>query len=211
MLNELTHKWSGLLLLLVLAILLEAQIGSSFFTEVLTLSLFTLSLAGSMLLSQPNNGWRTATLLIAGLWYVTSLATMMGAPLKAGSAIFAVILILGSLRATFRTLMSYKKPNVEVLLGAIYGYVLLIAAWAVLYLQIERSAPGSFNLAEGADFWSSFVYFSAVTMTTLGYGDVLPVSSIARVMAAFEAIVGVLYIAVMVGGIVGSYQSSEQE
>ncbi|WP_432653391.1 potassium channel family protein [Ruegeria atlantica] len=57
-----------------------------------------------------------------------------------------------------------------------------------------------------ADLWSASIYFSLVTLTPLGYGDILPVSAVARISAGFEAVSGVLYIAIMIGSIVGTYR-----
>ena len=52
------------------------------------------------------------------------------------------------------------------------------------------------------------LYYSIVTLTTLGYGDILPTNSLAMMAAGFESIVGVLYIAVMIGSIVGNLKAS---
>ena len=100
--------------------------------------------------------------------------------------------------------MRRGQGDVDTLLGAIFGYLLLAMAWAMLFIQIERWRPGSFSVPEGSDVWSSMLYYSIVTLTTLGYGDVLPISDLARMAAGFEAVIGVLYIAVMVGTIVGN-------
>jgi hypothetical protein len=64
-------------------------------------------------------------------------------------------------------------------------------------------------MALDSDIWSSVVYYSIVTITSLGYGDILPISPLARMVAGFEAIVGVLYIAIMIGSIVGKFQTSD--
>ena len=75
-------------------------------------------------------------------------------------------------------------------------------------VQIERSHPGSFLLPDGSDSWAIMLYYSLVTMTTLGYGDILPLTPLAMMAAGFEAVIGVLYIAVMVGSIVGNLKAN---
>ena len=87
-------------------------------------------------------------------------------------------------------------------------------AWAFLFSLLEVLQPGSFNLpelsAEPLDLaamevrrLSVFMYYSLVTLTTLGYGDITPVTPLARNLAAFEAVIGQLYIAILVARLVG--------
>ena len=59
--------------------------------------------------------------------------------------------------------------------------------------------------------WQVIVYYSYATLSTLGYGDVLPVTAWARSAATFEAVVGVLYTAVIVARLVGLYAAGEVE
>ena len=94
------------------------------------------------------------------------------------------------------------------LVGAICVYLLLGVIWALSYSVLELAVPGSFA---GFDAWSDrgwdseWLYFSFVTMTTLGYGDLLPVSAAARAMAYMQAVFGQFYIAILVAGLVGAY------
>ena len=97
--------------------------------------------------------------------------------------------------------------------GAISLYLLLGLLWAVTYAIVEMLSPGSFAgfsepLSQG---WSSeWLYFSFVTMTTLGYGDLTPVSASARTLAYMQAVFGQFYIAILVAGLVAAYISDRQ-
>jgi hypothetical protein len=86
--------------------------------------------------------------------------------------------------------------------------------WALTYSLLEAVIPGSFtglvDQAANAKWNPDWVYFSFVTLTTLGYGDILPVTFSARALAYFEAIVGQFYLAVLVAGLVGAYLSEKQ-
>ena len=93
--------------------------------------------------------------------------------------------------------------------GAIAVYMLLGLIWALGYVVVEVLSPGSFDLAgevlEGADRDSLFrpmVYLSFVTMTTLGYGDITPMSPVSRSLTTLQALVGQFYIAVLVARLV---------
>ncbi|MEM9191815.1 MAG: potassium channel family protein [Myxococcota bacterium] len=100
--------------------------------------------------------------------------------------------------------------NTEIDANKLYGvccvYLLAAFAWAFLYAAMERMVPGSFSLSEGStshDLVSEMVYFSVVTITTLGYGDVTPVSPIARTVSGLEALLGQGYLTVLVARLMG--------
>jgi len=100
------------------------------------------------------------------------------------------------------------------IVGAICVYLMLGVIWALCYALLEAMVPGSFEgLSEHAasSSWNpDWVYFSFVTLTTLGYGDILPQTYSARSLSFFEAIVGQFYLAVLVAGLVGAYLSEKQ-
>jgi hypothetical protein len=107
-----------------------------------------------------------------------------------------------------------KKVTFEVISGAICGYFLIGLTWAFVFSVLEKFNPGSFQLLEGQGATiSHFTYYSFVTLTTLGYGDITPLTTPARSLAVLEAITGQLYIAIMIAGLVGVYisQSIEKE
>ena len=87
--------------------------------------------------------------------------------------------------------------------GAIAAYLLLGAAYAHAYHITEILHPGSFAFPSGELFSAvDWIYFSFVTLTTVGYGDVTPVLPIARTLAVGEALTGQLYLAVMISRLV---------
>ena len=99
----------------------------------------------------------------------------------------------------------------DAVLGGLCGYFIAGAMWANLYAIIEILLPGSFVLsparAQDLASWQGrqalFSYFSLVTLTTMGYGDVVPVRPPATALAPLEAIFGQFYIAVVVAQLVG--------
>ena len=90
--------------------------------------------------------------------------------------------------------------------GAIAVYLMLGLIWAFAYSLIEYRFPGSFELPFDGELGGvamrQFVYFSFVTLTTLGYGDVTPVSSSAQTLTVLEALVGQLYLVILVAHLV---------
>lgn len=105
-----------------------------------------------------------------------------------------------------------EKISTDKIWGAICVYLLLGTAWALLYAMLERLRPGSFSMnvsagATTADQFAPFTYYSFVTLTTLGYGDVTPIAPAARTFSWLEAATGQLYIAVLVARLVGLHIS----
>ena len=101
----------------------------------------------------------------------------------------------------------------DVLYGAISVYLMIGLTWSVAYLLLENLYPGSFYIdaAHNPDGYlnlSDLLYYSYVTLTTLGYGDITLVTSQARSLAFLEAVCGVLYVAVLVARLVGSSLAS---
>lgn len=94
--------------------------------------------------------------------------------------------------------------------GSLCVYLLIGIAWAELYQLLHGFDPGSFSgieEQEGHALSWRFLYFSFVTLTTLGYGDVLPLTIYAQTLTAAETVVGQFYLAVLVAGLVSAYLS----
>jgi voltage-gated potassium channel Kch len=82
-------------------------------------------------------------------------------------------------------------------------------AWSFIFGVVESLNPGSFSIPdiEGISTSRSFLYYSFVTITTLGYGDITPVTSLARSLCVLEAVIGQLYLVVQVAWLVGVHVS----
>jgi hypothetical protein len=100
--------------------------------------------------------------------------------------------------------------TVEVLCASIAAYLMLGLMWTVAYWLVDQLTPGgafSFNTNRGAHSMNGFTgfYFSFITLSTVGYGDITPVSQAARWLAAMEAMTGLLYVAVLIARLVSLY------
>ena len=92
--------------------------------------------------------------------------------------------------------------------GSVCIYLLVAIVWAILYEFLELWTPGSFSgltASPGAPRFDEFLYFSLVTITTLGYGDTTPATPLAGTLAALEAVIGVFYTTVLVASLVGDF------
>jgi Ion channel len=110
-------------------------------------------------------------------------------------------------RALLGFIFTARVINMSVLLASMTVFIFLASMFVPVYNTIETLAPGSLidNVLGRPVQWQQVVYFSFITFATVGYGDILPVNPWTRALASFEGMVGVLYVATLVGRIVGMY------
>lgn len=129
------------------------------------------------------------------------------------------ILFLGYIVAlVIQALFQQRTITADSICASLCAYLLLGIAWAFIYALIEHQMPESFHISKahltdtdqlnvnGAHLGFA-IYYSFVTLSTLGYGDVIPVNSISRVFSYSEAVVGQIYLAVLVARLVGLHIS----
>ena len=106
-------------------------------------------------------------------------------------ALYAVLFF-----ALIHRLTRERPVTGELLYGLIAIYLQIALMFAILYEVIEKLSPGAFNASSGIAVldMGDFTYFSLITLTTVGYGDIYPLHPIARLLVTFEAVTGVLFI-----------------
>lgn len=121
-----------------------------------------------------------------------------------------VLFLFWSAALIVKSLFNNRSITFDSIFGAVCGYLFLGLGWAVVYSMIERFQPGSFqlspSLADDGDpprpLPHVLTYYSFVTLTTVGYGDISPISAATRTFSWMEAITGQFYLAVIVAGLV---------
>src|SRR5436190_2982497 len=106
--------------------------------------------------------------------------------------------------------------TVEVLCASVAAYLMVGLTWTVAYWLVDQLTPGgafSFNTGHEPQAMNGFtgLYFSFITLSTVGYGDITPVSRAARWLAAMEAMTGLLYVAVLIARLVSVYSSAKRD
>jgi uncharacterized membrane protein len=101
-------------------------------------------------------------------------------------------------------------------MGAVAGYLLLSVVFAIAYNLVECLAPGSFQMAavlsqHGEPQGQLFYYFSVVTLTTAGFGDITAVNPFARTLVMMEALIGQLYPAILIARLVSLHAETKRE
>ena len=158
---------------------------------------------------------------VLGLWMFSAslelVAFFKGDPNVLGwlmiiNELSSLVFLIGCIVFLLRFIFSADKVSTNSVFAATSSYLLLALIWAFAYHFVYKINPQAFNLPDQAfdTAWLKMVYFSLVTITTLGYGDIVPVSSFARMLAGVEAVVGQLYLAVLIAWLVGLTISNRQ-
>lgn len=107
-----------------------------------------------------------------------------------------------------RRVMASRRVTTDELYGAAAVYLLMGVTWTIAYLALEHVRPGSFVLPDSRPAtFPDLLYFSYVTLSTVGYGDIRPATDGARSLALLEAVSGVMYIAISVARLLGFHLS----
>lgn len=143
--------------------------------------------------------------MFVGIWssyWIKSIEIVMAAQ------ILGALFVGFAISCLIKFIFNEKEVTKDVIFAAVIVYLLMAIAWAFAYLILEFFQRGSFSYPAGQtpDYFH-FLYFSCVTITTLGYGDVLPLSQEASSLAILEAVTGQMYLVVVVAWLVGMHVS----
>jgi ion channel len=148
-----------------------------------------------------------AVVVSSGVALVTSVAAAIADQDRARGVTFVImaVLVVACPVAVVSRIVHHKEVTVETLLGAICVYVLIGLLFAYVDLAYQFIAGSSYFAQPGHHGPSDFVYFSFITMTTVGYGDLSPATGLPRTLAVLEALTGQVFLVVLVARLVAMY------
>ena len=153
---------------------------------VLALVLFGANLAASY---ATESSWVEALTMLAGIGYFS----------------WALVVVLDDVFFTDRV-------ESHTIVGSVCAYLLIGLLWGFAYGFLDVMVPGSFSGAlDETNLVTRFVYFSYVTLTTLGFGDITPVKPLAMSLVTLEAIVGQLFLTILVARLVGLHLAQRRD
>jgi hypothetical protein len=186
--------------------------------DIIVSVLLSLVLISAVLAVSSNGG----TLVVAVLLMIPAIAGRWINHFRPDLVPPAVFLVSGLVLVAFVmvNLLSFvlRAPSVnsEVLCASISAYLMLGLIFTMAYWLVDQLTPGgafSFNTKAGKQSMNGFnaFYFSFITLSTVGYGDITPLSRIARWLAALEAMTGLLYMTVLIARLVSLYSSPKSD
>jgi len=209
------HFWdqdSGLTSMLILLFVSNFLL-MPFFSERPVVSLlmrafwFFLLIAGITTLSKNKKHIKSLTFVPILFVLVSVLGYFLDNPLL-GYVDFLTTIAVLSLLTWMVLLKVFESGPITIhrVIGAIVAYMLIGNIWAFMYHFIYLQVPGSLQIPGITEYTAAspvtFLYFSFTTLTTTGYGDILPLNTLTRTLSNIEQLIGVLFPAVLIGRLV---------
>lgn len=207
------HRELILLLMLLLLMVMHPLLDHGTPQRLVLAGLMLLTLIVATVTVSQKESWFWAPLLLLVAAVVFGLAATFTKHWAFAATQWATLVLLFGV--IVGGLFSYLRSAREVTGAHLYTaatiYLLLAMLWFALYNLMEVLSPGSFMQGTSAlaDPRSELLYFSLVTLTTVGYGDIVPVAGVVRMLAALEAGAGVLYVAITVAVLVSAHKRRE--
>jgi voltage-gated potassium channel len=165
-------------------------------------------ITGILSIRSSNHIFKTGLGLTTGVIIIAFLSNLFDlAELDKLQLFLLLLFFIMTLKVAAKQALFSGEITINSIVGSICIYLLLGLIWALLYALISQYIPDAFsgiNHPEWKQAFPDFVYFSFVVLTTLGFGDLLPVSPIARFLVSMEAVFGVFYMAIVVSSLVGA-------
>ena len=166
--------------------------------------------------------WIYVLTLIIGVGAISGLAYSAyfdSAPIRLAGQMLGLALLGLTTFVMFNSLLHAEAVSQDTVIGGICVYLLIGLCFALSFILMTDLSPGALALgteplvrsaADSSAHSTTLLYFSFVTLTTLGYGDVRPIGELARMFCVAEALIGQLYLAVFVARLVALYVVSSQ-
>ncbi len=171
----------------------------------------------------------TALFAATGQGRTTAVAALLGIPAILGAfmtafgftsrflppgSLFGTVFMVYITVVILRSVIRAAKVTIDTLYGAVAAYVLLGISWGSMYFLVESFWPSSFTspIMPGTQISGpDFIFFSFVTLTTIGYGDIVPASGMAKSFVILEAVTGIMYPAVMIARLIALHSANPDE
>lgn len=173
------------------------------FTSVILSGLFAVSARRSMVL-----GILLATVAVAAQWLSFFWPAFTSVSLVAAAVFIGVVIV----RLLLHVLNAGEVDH-ETLCAGVAGFLMIGLLWMVVYTLVAYTDPKAFLFSVPGQTMDGFeaFYYSFVTLSTIGFGDITPVSRLARMLSVMEAVTGMFYVAVLVARLVSMYSSAPKK
>jgi hypothetical protein len=203
-------------LLMVTLLYPLAQAGDSTFLRNTVVNLMLLASLYAMI--DRKRVFRTLGILLIPM-LATNWVSEQGSALAQYSAVATMLFLLVTTLAVLMHVIQAQRVNADMIYGSVAVYLLVGIIVALCFLFLHNMDPGSVvqsldqadPLGGGSDNYAVLLYFSFIALTSVGFGDLAPVSAGARSLAMFAGLFGQLYMAILIAKLVGVYTAQEME
>jgi hypothetical protein len=124
----------------------------------------------------------------------------------AAATLIQTVLLFAAAATVLRAVLSEAQVDFRTILGAISVYLIFGLIFTTLYVAIDRLQPGAFFLEEAGSQTGNFVFFSFTTLTTTGYGNLVPAAQPGKMMAGLEMLFGQIFLVTLIAGLVSLWR-----
>lgn len=211
-----TYKFALLLLSLFMQIVVPVFIADSGLRMLMSYVFISFTLAISIVIFYRSHKPKLLIIIVLAVFTILFINwldyfSMPGAKIVLGRAGTLLLIYSFIFFNIFREFKRRDEVTIDFIFGAISGFVLIGLIGALLCFIVEFYYPHSFSFVEHVTDFGDFLYFSFVTITTLGYGDMLPTSNQGEVVSMFMAITGQLYLTIIIALIIGRYLANSKK
>ena len=207
-------RFAYLTISLLLLIVLYPYVQGDSWGQVFLSLLATIVMITSVIAVGDKKRHTIIALVLAAPWFLILLSKFPIVPvdslmLAREEIVFAFLLFTYTTYRIFIHIIRSREVTTEILFASISVYMLIGLSWATIYIMINSYHPGSFVDRDGTfiNAGPDFLFFSYITLTTVGYGNIEALSDQARSVASIEALCGQLYLTIMVARLVGLHIS----
>ncbi|HEY7105834.1 MAG TPA: ion channel [Acidimicrobiia bacterium] len=154
--------------------------------------------------------YRLVVFIVLIIELATLVQGIVGREGNDGSAFVMFVLLLIAPLVILSRILRHDVVGIETILGALCIYVLLGIAFAGIYAGINDAEHHGFFAQPGPKSNVDFLYFSFITQTTVGYGDLTPGTDVGRVTVTFEALIGQVFLVTLVARLVSLYGGAQR-
>lgn len=216
--SQVAARKRGKLIYLFLAQVALLVLYPFFDTPGWTFALFRLFAAGTFFagvygISRTRSQWITALALAIPAGLLNAFVAfypqrVLMVPTLLCTLVFMAFTLASLLHAVLRD----EAVTHDTIYGALSVYLLMASVWGVMFLLLETLQPNAFVISHHPGQviqWADCLFYSFVTLTSLGYGDIVPMTAHARSLSVLEAVSGIMYMAVLVARVVGIYSNNK--
>jgi hypothetical protein len=203
-------------LLLALLLILYVTIAASSHDNLWARFFVSVLLGGVLLLAFHTShvrarGLRVGVVLVVIAELSNLLQAVLGRQGSDGSTFIMFVLVLVAPAVILNRIIRHETIGLETILGAVCVYVLIAIAFAGIYAGVNDSEPTGFFAQQVTPNNVNYLYFSFVTITTTGFGDLTAGTSFGRVLVTFEALIGQIFLVTLVARLVSMYGVSRRQ
>jgi drug/metabolite transporter (DMT)-like permease len=200
------YRFGIVLVLLFVTFVFLASAPSGAWVRPVTIALQGLTLLAALVASQVRRVFRRLALLVILLSFVGSLVTLGGDDDTTTGVVAALnVLFVGAAPVAIASSVWRRRViDIHTVLGALCIYVLLGMLWAYAFTAIGSFDSGPFFAQRAPETTANYLYFSFVTLTTTGYGDLTAAGGLGRAVAVLEALLGQIYLVTVVALLVSN-------